>query len=248
MASLTEEIADALAQDVIRASQELGDENLVTEISKVIGASSTTTQEAFMTAVRVRLAEQRARRMLAERMGEEWVAALEHERAPAPPVTVPAVRAAPVRAAASAPAEPVRAAPAMAKPAAPAAPPSASAPPAAAPAPQAPAQRPAAQAPASVQAVAAQAKAAPASSAQAPAPAPPAAAAEPPAAAPSGPVPARPPKPEFQRIEAPVAAAPVGQTLAAKLSLAAALPRRNVETRETPADDPDIEIPDGDWG
>ena len=38
------------------------------EIAKVIGATSTTTQEAFMTAVRVRLSEQRARKALAERM------------------------------------------------------------------------------------------------------------------------------------------------------------------------------------
>ena len=50
MASLTEEIADALARDAIRAAEELGDENLVTEISRLIGASSTTTQEAFNTA------------------------------------------------------------------------------------------------------------------------------------------------------------------------------------------------------
>jgi hypothetical protein len=68
MASLTEEIADALAQDVIRAAQELGDEDLITEVGRAIGATSTTTQEAFMTAVRVRLSEQRARKLLAERI------------------------------------------------------------------------------------------------------------------------------------------------------------------------------------
>ena len=70
MASLTEEIADALALDVIKAAQQLGDENLIADISRVIGASSTTTQEAFMTAVRVRLSEQRARRALAERLAK----------------------------------------------------------------------------------------------------------------------------------------------------------------------------------
>jgi hypothetical protein len=47
MASLTEEIADALARDAIRVAEELEDENLITEVSRVIGASSTTTQEAL---------------------------------------------------------------------------------------------------------------------------------------------------------------------------------------------------------
>ncbi len=72
MASLMEEIADALARDVLRAVEETGDENLVTEVSRAIGSSSTTTQEAFMTAVRVRVSEQRARRFLAEKVGADW--------------------------------------------------------------------------------------------------------------------------------------------------------------------------------
>lgn len=66
--SVVEDLADALAQDVIRAAQDLGDEDLIAEIAKAVGATSTTTQEAFMTAVRVRLSEQRARRLLAERI------------------------------------------------------------------------------------------------------------------------------------------------------------------------------------
>lgn len=68
MASLLEEIADTLARDVIEAAQTLGDDNIVDEVSKTIGASSTTTQEAFLTAVRVRLAEGRARKLLEERL------------------------------------------------------------------------------------------------------------------------------------------------------------------------------------
>ena len=70
MAALMDEIADQLAQEVIGAAQELGDDNLITEIGRVIGASSTTLQEAFMTAIRVRLSEQRARRALAERLAK----------------------------------------------------------------------------------------------------------------------------------------------------------------------------------
>ncbi|EPX86201.1 hypothetical protein ruthe_01011 [Rubellimicrobium thermophilum DSM 16684] len=63
-----EDLADALARDVIAAAEELGDEQLIAEIGSVLGASSPTTQEAFMTSVRVRLAERRARRVLAERL------------------------------------------------------------------------------------------------------------------------------------------------------------------------------------
>jgi len=70
MTSITEELADRLAQDTIKAAEELGDENLIAEVAKVIGIASTTTQEAFMTAIRVRLSERRARKFLAERLAK----------------------------------------------------------------------------------------------------------------------------------------------------------------------------------
>ena len=55
---------------MIAAAEELGDENLIAEVGKVIGAASTTTQEAYMTAIRVRLSEQRARKFLAARIAK----------------------------------------------------------------------------------------------------------------------------------------------------------------------------------
>ncbi|WP_243730787.1 hypothetical protein [Rubellimicrobium sp. CFH 75288] len=67
---VAEELADALARDVIAAADELGDEGLITEISAVLGASSPTTQEAYMTAIRVRLAERRARKALEARLAK----------------------------------------------------------------------------------------------------------------------------------------------------------------------------------
>ncbi|MCC7319554.1 MAG: hypothetical protein IT542_01100 [Rubellimicrobium sp.] len=67
MSDILATIADDLAREAIALAAELGDEELVAEVSKVIGAASTTTQEAFMTAVRVRLSEARARRYLEER-------------------------------------------------------------------------------------------------------------------------------------------------------------------------------------
>jgi hypothetical protein len=65
---ITEDLADKLARDTIIAAEELGDDNLVAEVSRVIGAASVTTQEAFMTAIRVRLSERRAQQYLAERL------------------------------------------------------------------------------------------------------------------------------------------------------------------------------------
>jgi hypothetical protein len=70
MSSITEELADKLALETIAAAEELGDDNLIAEVSKVIGAASTTTQEAFMTAIRVRLSERRARAYLAQRLAK----------------------------------------------------------------------------------------------------------------------------------------------------------------------------------
>lgn len=61
---ITEDLADALARDTIEAAEKLGDDRLVEEISKSLGSSSMPTQEAFMTAVRVRMAEKRARALL----------------------------------------------------------------------------------------------------------------------------------------------------------------------------------------
>lgn len=68
MSVITETLADKLAQDVIRASEETGDEQLIDEIARALGTSSPTTEEMFRTFVRVRLAEQRARRLLDQKM------------------------------------------------------------------------------------------------------------------------------------------------------------------------------------
>lgn len=66
--SNTEDLADKLARDTIAAAEELGDDNLIAEMSREIGAVSVTTQEAFMTAIRVRLSERRAQKYLEARL------------------------------------------------------------------------------------------------------------------------------------------------------------------------------------
>lgn len=61
---IAEELADQLAQDALKALDLTGDEDLIDEIAKLLGATSQTAEEAFMTAVRVRRANARARDML----------------------------------------------------------------------------------------------------------------------------------------------------------------------------------------
>ncbi|MDT8855709.1 hypothetical protein RNZ50_11920 [Paracoccaceae bacterium Fryx2] len=65
---IAEDLADALARDVIAAMDELGDDTLVDQVSKILIATSSTTQEAFMTSVKVRISERRARRFLDDRL------------------------------------------------------------------------------------------------------------------------------------------------------------------------------------
>lgn len=62
---VVEDLADALARDVLAAQDELGDDRLFERVAKALGDLSSTTQEAFLTAIRVRLAERRGRELLA---------------------------------------------------------------------------------------------------------------------------------------------------------------------------------------
>lgn len=65
-----EQIADALARKVLEIEARTGDEDLVGDVMKTVGASSTTLEEAFLTAVRIRRAEARALALITERGGE----------------------------------------------------------------------------------------------------------------------------------------------------------------------------------
>jgi hypothetical protein len=57
-------MADKLADDVLAAEKELGDDRFVEKVSQVLLAASPTFQEAYMTSIRVRLAERRGRDFL----------------------------------------------------------------------------------------------------------------------------------------------------------------------------------------
>jgi len=58
------DLIDKLALDVLKAADEMDDDRLAETIAQSIGASSPTTEELFRTAVRIRMAEARARAML----------------------------------------------------------------------------------------------------------------------------------------------------------------------------------------
>jgi hypothetical protein len=68
--SYLERVAGEIADLALEDARTNGDENIVDVIGEILGSSSQTLQEAFLTAVRVRRAEARARKLLAERAGK----------------------------------------------------------------------------------------------------------------------------------------------------------------------------------
>jgi hypothetical protein len=82
--STLQDMADKLADDVLAAESELDDDRFFEKVSAVLLAASPTFQEAYMTSIRVRLAERRGRdflvKALAAKRGEieaEAVAAID---------------------------------------------------------------------------------------------------------------------------------------------------------------------------
>jgi len=61
-----QDLADQLAEDVLAAETELADDRFYEKVAKVLMAASPTFQEAYITSIRVRLAERRGREFLAK--------------------------------------------------------------------------------------------------------------------------------------------------------------------------------------
>ncbi|MEM9796429.1 MAG: hypothetical protein AAF919_08065 [Pseudomonadota bacterium] len=70
MTTLANQIADELAKEVIAHVEKTGDEDLISILGKVLGDSSSTLQEAFITSVRVQRAAIRARKIMQVRLKE----------------------------------------------------------------------------------------------------------------------------------------------------------------------------------
>jgi hypothetical protein len=67
---IVEDVADELALESLKIINATGDDTFVKRIAETIGGSSQTMEEAYLTAVRVRRAEQRARELLAKHKEE----------------------------------------------------------------------------------------------------------------------------------------------------------------------------------
>lgn len=65
--ALTEDMADEIAQLALADELRTGDENIIQQIAEILGSSSQTLQEAYLTSIRVRRAEKRARDLLKSR-------------------------------------------------------------------------------------------------------------------------------------------------------------------------------------
>lgn len=66
--STLDTLASKLADDTIDAMKVTGDERLFVEVGELIGASSQTLEEAYLTEIRIRLADRAARKFLANRI------------------------------------------------------------------------------------------------------------------------------------------------------------------------------------
>ncbi|MCR9147208.1 MAG: hypothetical protein NXH74_08400 [Rhodobacteraceae bacterium] len=65
---VAEDLADDLAQKVIQYVDASGDDGVITDIVNILGATSQTAEEAFLTSMRVRRANQKARALLLDRV------------------------------------------------------------------------------------------------------------------------------------------------------------------------------------
>lgn len=63
-----QEMANALAEECLEVQKEVGNDRLFMELGQVLGASSQTLEEAFLTAVRTRMANEQGRAFLADKL------------------------------------------------------------------------------------------------------------------------------------------------------------------------------------
>ncbi len=68
------EMANKLAEDCLAVQAKIGDDRLFMQVGDVLGASSQTLEEAFLTAVRTRMAEEHGRSFLKKKL-EDFQAA-----------------------------------------------------------------------------------------------------------------------------------------------------------------------------
>lgn len=62
------EMANKLAEECLAVQNEIGDDRLFMQVGDVLGASSQTLEEAFLTAIRTRMANDAGRKFLAQKL------------------------------------------------------------------------------------------------------------------------------------------------------------------------------------
>lgn len=82
---VTEDLADDLAQKVIKYVDASGDDKVIIEITDILAATSQTAEEAFLTSMRVRRANQKARQLLVKRVKKFQ----SEQAADVPPLDIP---------------------------------------------------------------------------------------------------------------------------------------------------------------
>ncbi len=68
------EMANKLAEECLSVQKEIGNDRLFMEVAQVLGASSQTLEEAFLTAIRTRMAEIAGRQFLKTKLQEHRTA------------------------------------------------------------------------------------------------------------------------------------------------------------------------------
>ena len=61
-------MANKLAEDCLKVQEEIGDDRLFMQMGEVLGASSQTLEEAFLTAIRTRMANDKAKQFLVQKL------------------------------------------------------------------------------------------------------------------------------------------------------------------------------------
>jgi hypothetical protein len=63
-------LAGRLAEDTLKVMDETGEDRFFVEVGELLGASSQSLEEAFLTEIRVRLSERQARQFVIQRLAE----------------------------------------------------------------------------------------------------------------------------------------------------------------------------------
>lgn len=63
-------LAAKLAEDTMKVMDETGDDRFFVKVGEVLGASSQSLEEAFLTEIRVRLAERKARKFVIQKLAD----------------------------------------------------------------------------------------------------------------------------------------------------------------------------------